>query len=372
MKAALRRIERLGSNFDWVFLLILISICGCGLVVLSSAGYDPDVNTSRAMQKQAISMVLGFCAFFLGCFCSTNFWRRSAWFIYAGCLVLLVVIFMTGVVAGGARRWLDLGFFRAQPSEFMKIGVILALARVLSSESAPSDGYSLKTLILPAITLAIPAALTLIQPDLGTALCQCLVGGSLIFLAGVRMKTILFLGSSALIAAFPAWHMLKDYQRNRILNFITPELDPLASGYHAIQSKIAVGSGALTGKGYLHGTQTQLRFLPEQTTDFIFSVLAEEWGFIGSFFVVSLYIMLIYRILRISSRSADRFSALVTFGVAALFFWQAVVNIGMVTGTLPVVGITLPLLSYGGSSVMTLLFAAGLVAGVNSRRFLFS
>jgi len=178
--------------------------------------------------------------------------------------------------------------------------------------------------------------------------------------------------TTGVLAAIPAWSLLKDYQKKRILNFVTPELDPLASGYHAIQSKIAVGSGALFGKGYLKGTQTQLRFLPEQTTDFLFSVLAEEWGFIGSLFVVSLYIILIYRILQVASRASDRFAALMCTGVGALYFWQCVVNIGMVTGSLPVVGITLPLLSYGGSSVLTLLFCAGLVAGVHSRRFLFS
>jgi rod shape determining protein RodA len=372
MKAAARRLERIGSNFDWTYFILLLAICGCGLVVLSSAGYDPDTGVSRPMQKQALSMVLGVIAFFVGCLCSATFWKRSSWAIYGGCLILLAVIFLIGEVAGGARRWLDLGFFRMQPSEFMKIGVILVLANVLSSETAPTNGYNLKTLIYPAIILLIPAALTLVQPDLGTALCQCLVGGSMIFVAGVRRKTILGLMTTGLIAAIPAWSFLKEYQKKRILNFVTPELDPLASGYHAIQSKIAVGSGSLFGKGYLKGTQTQLRFLPEQTTDFLFSVLAEEWGFVGTFLVVSLYIVLVYRILRIASRASDRFTALVCVGVGALFFWQCVVNIGMVTGTLPVVGITLPLLSYGGSSVLTLLFCAGLVAGVHSRRFLFS
>lgn len=372
MKLAARRFERIGSNFDWIYFGILVLICICGLVVLSSAGYDPDTNVSRPMQKQAMSMLLGLGAFLVGCFCSANFWKRSSWAIYGGCLALLMVIFLIGEVAGGAKRWLDLGFFRMQPSEFMKVGIILILANILSSEDTPQNGRTLKALLIPAVIILIPAGLTLIQPDLGTALCQCLVGGTMILIAGVRFKTLLGLFTSGVIAAIPAWSLLKDYQKKRILNFVTPELDPLASGYHAIQSKIAVGSGALFGKGYLKGTQTQLRFLPEQTTDFLFSVLAEEWGFVGSFLVVSLYIMLIYRILQVASRASDRFSALVCCGVGALFFWQCVVNIGMVTGALPVVGITLPLLSYGGSSVLTLLFSAGLVAGIHSRRFLFS
>lgn len=372
MKLAARSFERIGSNFDWVYFTILVLICVCGLVVLSSAGYNPDTGISRPMQKQALSMTLGLFSFFVGCLFSANFWKRSSWAIYGGCLLLLAVIFLIGEVAGGAKRWLDLGFFRMQPSEFMKVGVILVLANILSSEDAPQNGRDLKALFFPAVVLLIPAVLTLVQPDLGTALCQCLVGGTMLLIAGVRFKTLLGLFTSGIIALIPAWTLLKDYQKNRILNFLTPELDPLGSGYHAIQSKIAVGSGALFGKGYLKGTQTQLRFLPEQTTDFLFSVLAEEWGFFGSLFVVSLYIILIYRILLVASRASDRFSALVCTGVGALFFWQCVVNIGMVTGALPVVGITLPLLSYGGSSVLTLLFCAGLVAGIHSRRFLFS
>jgi rod shape determining protein RodA len=372
MKAASRTLEKIGSNFDWIYFIILTLICLCGLLVLSSAGYNPDTGVSRPMQKQAMSMALGLFAFLFGCSCSSNFWRRSSWAIYGMCFLSLSVIFVIGESAKGASRWIDLGFFRMQPSEFMKIGIILALANILSSDRTPANGHNLKTLLLPAVVLLLPAALTLVQPDLGTALCQSLVGGSMIYLAGVRRKTIFTLGATAIIGAIPAWGVLKEYQKKRILNFITPELDPLASGYHAIQSKIAVGSGAVFGKGYLKGTQTQLRFLPEQTTDFLFSVLAEEWGLVGSLFILTLYILLIYRIMRVASRAQDKFSTLMCFGVGALFFWQCVVNIGMVTGTLPVVGITLPLLSYGGSSVLTLLFCAGLVQGVNSRRYLFS
>jgi len=371
MTGFFKRFEKLTANFDWSYFLTLLLICGAGLVVLSSAGYDPDTGESPAMRRQASSMLLGLGAFFLGSFFSTNFWRRVTWTIYAICLFFLLFIFAEGLVAKGARRWLDLGFFRMQPSEFMKIGIILALGKILTREGI-QGGYGIKELALPAVVLLIPAGLTLIQPDLGTALCQCLVGGSMIFLAGVKRRTILTLGGVGIAALFPAWNFLKDYQKKRIINFISPESDPLASGYHAIQSKIAVGSGALTGKGYLKGTQTQLSFLPEQTTDFLFSVLAEEWGFLGSAVVLSLYLFLIYRMVRVASRAVDPYSAIVTFGVASLFFWQCVVNIGMVTGVLPVVGITLPLLSYGGSSVLTLMFGAGLVAGVHSRRYIFS
>lgn len=194
----------------------------------------------------------------------------------------------------------------------------------------------------------------------------------MLLLAGLHKKTLLTLLSAGILLTIPFWLFgLKDYQRQRILTFMSPESDPLGSGYHAIQSKIAVGSGAFWGKGFMQGTQTQLRFLPEQTTDFIFSVLAEEWGFVGTFLVIFLYGFLIFRLLSISSRCQDTFSAFVAFGVAALIFWHVLVNIGMVVGVLPVVGLTLPLLSFGGSSVTSVMAALGLAAGFSFRRFLF-
>jgi rod shape determining protein RodA len=370
MIRSFKKLERLGSNFDWFLVAIIAAICAVGLAVIYSAGFDPDTGESLAMRRQAYSMLIGAGAFLVGFLFSTTFWRRYSWFIYGACVFLLIAIFAEGLVAKGARRWLDLGFIRMQPAEFMKIGIILGLAKLLATDAI--SGYDLKTLIKPALVVLIPAGLTLVQPDLGTALCQIAVGGAMIYLAGVKGRTILTLALGAVAAAIPAWNLLHDYQKKRVLNFLSPEADPLASGYHAIQSKIAVGSGALTGKGFLKGTQTQLRFLPEQTTDFIFSVLAEEWGFLGTATVIVLYFLLLYRILRISSRASDQFGAFVAFGIAALFFFQIVVNIGMVTGSLPVVGITLPLLSYGGSSVMTLLFGTGLVAGIHSRRYLFT
>jgi rod shape determining protein RodA len=252
------------------------------------------------------------------------------------------------------------------------MGVILALARLFSSEKVPQDGYGFQELLIPAAVLLLPMAITIVQPDLGTAICQGLIGGVMILLAGVKGRTLLRLGSLGVVLAIPGWSFLHDYQKKRILNFLSPEMDPLGSGYHAIQSMIAVGSGSEAGKGFLQGTQTQLRFLPEQTTDFLFSVLAEEWGFIGSALVIALYAFLVFRLIQIGSRAADRFSAFVCMGTAALVFWQVVINIGMVTGSLPVVGITLPLLSYGGSSVVTIMASLGLAAGTSARRFKFA
>jgi rod shape determining protein RodA len=369
----IRTIEkRLGSSFDWPLTLAMLVLCGIGLLIQYSAGYDRETLQSLSMHRQAVSMAMGFAAFLFTALIGMNFFRRWAFVIFiVGCLLLVAVLGM-GSVAGGARRWLNLGGFRFQPSEFMKIGVMLTIAKICSSDRAPLDGYTISKLILPAGILLVPFVLTLVQPDLGTALSQALVGVSIILMAGVRFKTLATLGVAGAILAIPAWTHLKEYQKNRILNFLSPEMDPLGTGYHAIQSKIAVGSGALTGKGMLQGTQTQLRFLPEQTTDFLFSVLAEEWGFIGSSLTVAAYAYLLYRILKVTARAEDKFRALVCVGVAALIFWHVFINIGMVTGILPVVGITLPLLSFGGSSVITTMAAIGLVVGVSSRRFLFA
>jgi rod shape determining protein RodA len=360
------------SSFDWLLVIAMLLLCAIGLVVIYSAGYDPQLETSRPMIKQAVSMGIGLALFIACVFINPTFWRRCAWFFYImGCL-LLVAVLMKGIVAGGARRWLELGGFRMQPAEFMKVGLILLFARLFSGESAPRDGFTIPTLIWPTVLILIPTALIAKEPDLGTALCHVLIGGSMLLMAGIRRGTLIRLAIAGALLSVPAWSMLQDYQRKRVLNFLSPEMDPLGSGYHAIQSKIAVGSGAVMGKGFLKGTQTQLRFLPEQTTDFIFSVLAEEWGFLGSIIVLALYALLIFRILSICSKCQDSFSAYVSFGVAAMMFWHVTINIGMVIGVVPVVGVTLKLLSYGGSSVIAAMTALGIVAGFSIRRFIFA
>ena len=364
--------KRLVANFDWLLVLSMLVLLGIGLVVIYSAGYDPQLGSSRPMIKQAVSMGIGLVAFVCCVFINPSMWRRLAWPIYIICVALLILVLVKGIVAGGARRWLDLGGVRMQPAEFMKLGIIILYARLFSSEHAPRDGYTISTLIFPAILVLIPTVLIMKEPDLGTALCHLLIGGSMLLVVGIQRKTLLRIGIAASLLAIPAWTMLKDYQRKRVLNFLSPEMDPLGSGYHAIQSKIAVGSGAVTGKGFLQGTQTQLRFLPEQTTDFIFSVLAEEWGFIGSIVVISFYMILIFRIVAVSARCQDVFSAYLCVGVAAMMFWHVVINIGMVIGVVPVVGVTLKLLSYGGSSIVAAMIGLGVVAGLSIRRFMFA
>lgn len=369
-----RRIDKkLLGQIDWQLIILMLLVCAVGLGVVYSAGFDPKTGDSFKMGKDLQFMGGGLIAFVVCMTLATGFWKRIAIPFYIVGAGLLALILVKGVVANGARRWLELGGFRMQPSEFMKLAVILVLARIFSRESAPRDGYSFRTLVLPVAVLLVPVVLILKEPDLGTALCFLLIGGSMILIAGVKRSTIIAVLVVGLVLALPAWEfLLQDYQRQRVLTFLSPEVDPLGTGYHAIQSKIAVGSGAVFGKGFLKGTQTQLRFLPEQTTDFIFSVLAEEWGFLGSTIVIVLYSLLILHLLNIASRCAESFPAFVTFGVAAMFFWHVLINIGMVIGVLPVVGVTLAMLSYGGSSIVTMMASLGVVAGFSIRRFMFS
>ena len=363
--------SRFLANVDWQLVVSTLLLSAIGMLLLYSAGFEGKTGTSLPMTRQAASFAAGFSVFCICAVIQPSVWRRLAIPLYLIGSLLLVLVLLRGAVAGGSQRWLNLGFIRVQPSEFMKVGLVLALARVFSSENAPKERYGFLQLLLPSLILLLPVGLIIVEPDLGTSLCYILIGGSMLLLVGVKRKVATRLCLLASAFCYPAWSMLKEYQKKRILSFINPELDPLGIGYHSNQSKIAVGSGALTGKGYLQGTQTQLSFLPEQTTDFIFSVLAEEWGFIGSISVIILYGFLIMRIFAFVSRSSDRFSAYVSVGVASMFFWHIVINIGMATGTLPVVGLTLPLLSYGGSSLVTMMAGLGIVTGMSSRRFMF-
>ncbi|MDD2942859.1 MAG: rod shape-determining protein RodA [bacterium] len=347
------------------FYVLLLSLIGG--TVLYSAGYDVETATSPRFVKQLYYFVLGFLFFGACLFIPADFWRRAAYPAYAGGIATLLMVLAVGKVAGGARRWIAIGGFTVQPSEFTKVLMVLALARVLADFKGAKDGYNLWQLWKPALVVLLPLGLIVLQPDLGTGLCHVLIAGVMVLVAGVRKKTILFVLGLVAVAAYPAWHSLHDYQQQRVFNFLSPERDPLGTGYHAIQSKIAVGSGGLYGKGYMQGTQTQLRFLPEQTTDFIFSVFSEEWGFVGTSVLIALYALLVTRILNLAAQSEDRFTSFVCVGMAAMVFWHVVVNIGMATGVLPVVGLTLPWMSYGGSSVLAMLAGMGVLAGVVSR-----
>ncbi|MCL4136584.1 UNVERIFIED_CONTAM: hypothetical protein GTU68_015950 [Idotea baltica] len=376
--------QRTKLKFDWALLSTIILIPIIGLIVLYSSGYDsesagwstnwlPFVIKSKPFLKQLTFLSLGILAILLVISIPSHLYHRYSYLIYFVFLLILLGLLIFGYVSHGSRRWFTLGSLRFQPSEVMKIALILAMARFLSSHPPKDNSYSFKELMLPVAVTIIPMVLIIQQPDLGTALTVGFIGISMILYVGVKLKTFLITSIGSLLSLVPLWlFVLRPYQQRRVLSLLNPDSDPLGSGYHIIQSKIAVGSGKLFGKGYFQGTQTQLEFLPEHTTDFVFSVLAEEWGFFGSVLVLSLYFFLIYRILRISLKSKDLFSALVYFGISMLIFFHVFVNIGMVIGILPVVGLPLPLFSYGGSSLMVNLAALGIVLGMDMRRLIFA
>lgn len=374
--------RRLISNFDWALFATAISIPMLGLIVLFSAGYDPDAVDpafgliplfvkSPAFVKQLVFLSVGTGVAMATVLVPPQKLAKLAYGFYSVCFLLLVAVAVHGTVIKGSRRWIDLGPILFQPAEIAKMGVILALARYLSRNPAPKDGFRLKGLLVPFSIFLFPMLLVLKQPDLGTALSIGSIGVSMVFFAGIHLRSLLLLVLCGTALIFPAWNHLHDYQKRRVLVLIDPEADPLGSGYHIIQSKIAVGSGELLGKGFLKGTQTQLQFLPEHSTDFIFSVLAEEWGFFGCFVVLSIYLVLLYRLTKVIRKTREGFSLFLVVGLTAYIYCHVFINIGMVVGLLPVVGIPLPLFSYGGSSMMANMLAIGLALGVSARRKLY-
>jgi rod shape determining protein RodA len=371
------------SHFDWVLLSLTLAIPLVGLVVLYSAGYDPEFAVdflgwlnvqfhSPACFKQGIYLLAGLLVMMLGMMLPTQTFHRYAFALYGGALMLVVAVAGFGVVINGSRRWLDVGLFKLQPAEFMKLGLIVTLARVLAkSPPKNNSAYTFKELLVPAFFILVPMALIAEQPDLGTALSLGIVGVCQILFVGIRPKVLVGVLLAVCVFAYPAWSSLHEYQQRRIIVLLNPEADPQGSGYHITQSKIAVGSGELFGKGFQKGTQTQLEFLPEHTTDFVFSVLAEEWGFVGCTSMIALFFCLLAVMLRVAHRSRDLFACLLVIGITTQIFAHIVINIGMVIGLMPVVGIPLPFVSYGGSSLLSLLFGLGIVQGVSMRRTLF-
>jgi rod shape determining protein RodA len=367
------------AHFDYLLLALTIAVTLLGLVILYSAGYDPEGKVisfswlpfkieSFAFAKQGIFLLVGLVTAAIIIAIPSQFFFKYAYFFYSCCVVMLIIVDLIGFVAKGSQRWLDFGFVSLQPSEPTKLAVILALARYFSRNFPKSGGMSFKEAIVPVLIFTIPGALIMSQPDLGTALMVMGIGAGMTLFCGVRPKVIVAIVLLGVMSLYPAWMSLHDYQKRRVMVLINPDADPRGSGYHIIQSKIAVGSGALFGKGFLQGTQSQLEFLPEHTTDFIFSVLGEEWGFAGCIFLIGLYLCFLARIFWLVGVSKDLFPSLVILGVGLYFFFQSVVNIGMVIGLLPVVGLPLPLISYGGSSMLSCMVSLGIVLGMNMRR----
>jgi rod shape determining protein RodA len=295
--------------------------------------------------------------------------RIGAPFLFAVGVLLLIAVAVAGDVAMGARRWLDLGVVRFQPSEIMKIAVPLACAWYLHERPLPPD---LRSIAVVGLAILVPTLLIAKQPDLGTALLVTAGGALVVLLAGLQLRYILGLGALVVAAVPVAWHFMHDYQRQRVLTFLDPQTDPLGAGYHTIQSQIAIGSGGLFGKGYMNGSQAQLEFLPERSTDFIFAVIGEEWGLVGCLVLMALYMMVIARGLYIATQAQDTFSRLIAGSLTLTFAVYVFVNSGMVAGLLPVVGVPLPLVSYGGTSLVTLMAGFGILMSVHSRRKLVS
>jgi rod shape determining protein RodA len=362
--------RRLIYHFDWSVFVLTFAIALVGLLSVASASQSVHRSFETLIVRQFIWTVAGGGAMFLVVMFDYRALTSYSYPFYAAAIGLLVVVEFIGQATGGSRRWINFGLFTLEPSELAKVALILVLVRYLR-EDPPPGGLRLRNIIIPALMLLVPAALVLKQPDLGTMLTMLLIFATIMFAAGINLRTMGILALATILAMPVAWHVLKPYQKQRVVSFLNPQSDPLGAGYHIIQSEIAVGSGGSWGKGFLKGTQARLNFLPEQTTDFIFSVFAEEFGFAGSILLLGLYACLVGRGLWIARHARDRFGALLALGLTAMVFWQAAINIGMATGILPVVGIPLPLVSYGGSSLIVLMGAMGLLISINTRRYLF-
>jgi rod shape determining protein RodA len=349
---------------NWGLVALIVSIGLIGIALLYSAGgrqWQPWAGAQLSRFAIGLALMIGVAMV------DIRVWLRIAYPLYGIMLFLLVVVEIMGHIGMGAQRWINLGFFVVQPSELMKIALMLALAKYFHSLSMEDIGQPIK-LAAPLGMVLAPVGLVLLQPNLGTAMLLILASGAVFFVGGVRWWKFLIVLAIAAAILPVAWHHLHDYQKARLLTFMNPGSDPLGKGYNILQSKIALGSGGLFGKGFGLGTQSQLQFLPEKHTDFIFVVLAEEFGLFGAWFLLMLYALLFTYGYLIAFTCRNQFGRLAAFGLTTTFFLYAFVNIGMVTGTIPVVGIPLPLVSYGGTAMMTLLIGCGLLLGISIHR----
>ncbi len=344
-------------QINWSLIALLTVIASVGFLTLYSAANG---SLEPWAIKQMIRFGMGITLMIAVAVVDIRVWIRHAYIIYAVSLVLLVAVEIKGTIGMGAQRWIDLGFIQLQPSEITKIALILSLARYFHGAALQDIGRP--TFLIPPLTLVLlPIALVLKQPDLGTAMMLLMSSGAIFFMAGVRMWKFGLVLAGGLGAIPVAWQFLREYQKKRVIIFMNPEQDPLGAGYHITQSKIALGSGGLFGKGYMSGTQSRLNFLPEKQTDFIFTMYAEEWGMMGGVFLLFLYSLLIAYGYAIAMRCRSQFGRLVALGITSTFFLYVFINTAMVMGLVPVVGVPLPLISYGGTAMLSLLFGWGLV-----------
>lgn len=366
----------MGRKFVEAFNLPLIGVVGLlvgiGLVNLYSAVcFWGEGGSASLFWSQLTWILVGLLLMTIVAILDYRIFHRFSVFIYIAVCALLLFALIFGKAVRGTQGWLQLGPFSLQPTEFAKLAYILMAARFFSDNPNPY-GYSLIDLWKPLLFMIIPFGLIVLQGDMGSSLFLILIFISMSMFAKVKIKTLLVCALIAVVAAAAVYTFgLKEYQRNRIFTFMNPEADVRGSGYHLMQSKIAVGSGRLFGKGYLKGNINKLRYLPERHTDFIFPVFAEEWGFFGSIIVLGLYTSLLMMGVEVGSKARDRFGAFVAIGVVSLLFWQVVINLGGVLGLIPLTGVTLPLMSYGGSSMIAILGCLGLIFSINARRFMF-
>jgi len=351
--------ERL--HIDLPLLAGLAALIGYGLVILYSAGNE----NSMIVSKQIVRLGIALGVMIVLAQIPPERYRLWAPWLYVIGTLLLIAVLLVGHTGKGAQRWLNLGLFRFQPAELMKLAIPMSVAWYLSNKTLP---INFRSIVVAGLMIIIPVLLTMKQPDLGTALMLGIAGACVLLLAGMSWRLILSLAVLLLASVPLLWHFMHNYQRQRVLTFLYPERDPLGSGYHIIQSKIAIGSGGLFGKGWLHGTQSHLHFLPEHATDFIFSVCGEEFGLIGAMVLIIIFGFIAIRGLYISIQAQDTFTRLLAGALSLTFFISMFVNIGMVSGILPVVGLPLPLVSYGGTSMVTLMAGFGVIMSVHTHR----
>ncbi len=349
-------------NWGLVILILLVAAIGVAMLY-SAANGSMDPWASRQIARFAA----GLLVFFAVALVDIRFWFRAAYAIFFICLALLAAVEIMGTVGQGAQRWIDLKVIQLQPSELMKVALVLVLARYF--HCLPQDEIGrISRIVWPVLLVLVPAALVLKQPDLGTAAMLLMVGGAMFFCAGVRLWKFAVVLVAALGTIPVAWQFLHDYQRQRVLTFLDPESDPLGAGYHILQAKIALGSGGLFGKGFLSGTQSHLDFLPEKQTDFIFTMLAEEFGLIGGLMLLALYVLIFLYGFAIAFRARNHFGRLLSMGLTANLFLYVFINIAMVMGVIPVVGVPLPLISYGGTAMLSVMMALGLMMSIYIHR----
>lgn len=364
--------ERL-KKFDWNLILIMFAVFAIGYLNLYAATFQETIGRGGETYYRTQLMWFG-----IGCTLGIvvlifhfKLLSRFAYLIYFANLALLVLVLVVGKSSLGGQRWIGFGGIRIQPSEFMKLAVVIVLAKYFENDRQ-TGGYRLRDLWLPVMLVMVPAFLIMLQPDLGTAMIILLTFMSLMLFIRINRKSLLIVILTGLIMAPIAYkYGLKDYQRQRLITFVNPAADPKGSGYNSIQSMIAIGSGKFVGKGFKKGTQSQLNFLPEHHTDFIFAVFSEEHGFLGAVVLFALYLLFFFTGLNIAYVSHDKFGTILALGILTIFFWHVFVNVGMVCGILPIVGVPLPFMSYGGSSLITSILGVAILTNISNKRFMF-